>query len=71
MSEFGEWLMIRWCPHELFTNTKSDLGQCNKEHEALLQMRYHAIPYHTYHIIYITYYHRLIMAACCLCVCVC
>lgn len=32
--------MVRFCPHELFTNTKADLGPCNKIHDEELKKKF-------------------------------
>ena len=32
------------CPHDLFTNTKQDLGQCPKIHSEALKAEYDASP---------------------------
>jgi hypothetical protein len=33
-----------FCPNELFTNTKSDLGACTKSHDEYLKQMYHESP---------------------------
>ncbi|XP_028548141.1 luc7-like protein 3 [Dendrobium catenatum] len=35
--------MVRFCPHDLFVNTKSDLGLCPKIHDLKLKERYQKI----------------------------
>jgi hypothetical protein len=32
------------CPHDLFTNTKQDLGQCPRVHNEALKAEYEALP---------------------------
>ena len=32
------------CPHDLFTNTKQDLGACSKVHSEALKAEYDALP---------------------------
>lgn len=32
------WYNLGFCPHDLFVNTKSDLGPCDKEHDDKLRM---------------------------------
>ena len=32
--------LVCFCPHELFVNTKADLGQCTKFHDEQLRKRY-------------------------------
>ena len=32
--------LVKLCPHELFTNTKSDLGHCDKVHDEALKQEY-------------------------------
>jgi len=34
-----------FCPNDLFTNTKSDLGTCNKEHSNALKQAFTGEPY--------------------------
>ncbi|KAK9761789.1 splicing factor, partial [Basidiobolus ranarum] len=35
-----KYFLVRFCPHELFINTKSDLGPCDKIHEEALKRDY-------------------------------
>eukprot|EP01116_Phalansterium_solitarium_P015199 TRINITY_DN333_c3_g1_i1.p1 TRINITY_DN333_c3_g1~~TRINITY_DN333_c3_g1_i1.p1 ORF type:complete len:237 (+),score=75.32 TRINITY_DN333_c3_g1_i1:134-844(+) len=32
--------IVQFCPHELFTNTKSDLGSCGKQHDELAKRQW-------------------------------
>jgi hypothetical protein len=36
--------IVGTCPHDLFTNTKQDLGQCPKVHAEGLKVEYEALP---------------------------
>ncbi|KAL6852497.1 splicing factor [Amphichorda felina] len=36
--------LVGTCPHDLFTNTKQDLGQCPKVHAESLKAEYEALP---------------------------
>lgn len=36
--------LVGTCPHDLFTNTKQDLGQCPKVHSESLKTEYEALP---------------------------
>lgn len=36
--------LVGTCPHDLFTNTKQDLGQCPKVHSEPLKSEYEASP---------------------------
>lgn len=38
--------MVRFCPHELFVNTKSDLGTCPKIHDPKLKESFEKSPRH-------------------------
>lgn len=35
--------LVEYCPHELFTNTKSDLGPCDKEHDEKAKQAWNAL----------------------------
>jgi len=35
-----KFFLCGFCPHDLFTNTKSDLGQCGKEHDDQLRQEF-------------------------------
>ena len=32
--------MVRFCPHDLFRNTKADLGPCHKLHDKVVRQKY-------------------------------
>ncbi len=32
--------LVSFCPHELFVNTRADLGPCNKSHDEALKLKY-------------------------------
>jgi hypothetical protein len=34
------WYLVEFCPHELFINTKSDLGLCSKIHDERMHEEY-------------------------------
>jgi len=36
--------LVGTCPHDLFTNTKQDLGQCPRVHSEALKAEYEALP---------------------------
>lgn len=36
--------LVGTCPHDLFTNTKQDLGPCPKVHSEALKTEYEALP---------------------------
>lgn len=36
--------LVGTCPHDLFTNTKQDLGACPKVHSEALKAEYEALP---------------------------
>ena len=36
--------LVGTCPHDLFTNTKQDLGQCPRVHAEALKTEYEALP---------------------------
>ncbi|KAH8172445.1 hypothetical protein LIA77_06700 [Sarocladium implicatum] len=36
--------IVGTCPHDLFTNTKQDIGQCPKVHSEALKTEYEALP---------------------------
>jgi hypothetical protein len=36
--------LVEYCPHELFTNTKSDLGPCTREHDEHARAAFQALP---------------------------
>lgn len=38
--------MVRFCPHDLFVNTRSDLGQCLKIHDPKLKESFESSPRH-------------------------
>ncbi|PWA59818.1 luc7-like protein 3 [Artemisia annua] len=38
--------MVKFCPHDLFVNTKSDLGACPKIHDAKLKESFESSPRH-------------------------
>jgi len=38
------YFLVDYCPHELFTNTKADLGACPKIHNDVLKVDYAAAP---------------------------
>lgn len=38
------WYLISFCPHDLFKNTKEDLGSCNKLHSPVLAEEFEAQP---------------------------
>lgn len=38
------WFLISFCPHDLFKNTKEDLGSCNKLHSPVLAEEFEAQP---------------------------
>eukprot|EP01114_Cavostelium_apophysatum_P020685 TRINITY_DN69_c1_g1_i1.p1 TRINITY_DN69_c1_g1~~TRINITY_DN69_c1_g1_i1.p1 ORF type:complete len:356 (+),score=80.64 TRINITY_DN69_c1_g1_i1:97-1164(+) len=35
-----KWYLAGTCPHELFTNTKADLGDCKKQHAEIMKAEY-------------------------------
>lgn len=39
--EVCRYYVVNFCPHELFTNTKADLGPCNKIHDDELKRKFH------------------------------
>ncbi|KAL5728278.1 hypothetical protein ACHQM5_001385 [Ranunculus cassubicifolius] len=42
--------MIRFCPHDLFVNTRSDLGACPKIHDPKLKESFESSPRHDSHV---------------------
>uniref|UniRef100_A0A5S6QGN3 Luc7-like protein 3 n=1 Tax=Trichuris muris TaxID=70415 RepID=A0A5S6QGN3_TRIMR len=38
--EVCKYFLVDYCPHELFTNTKADLGHCNKVHDERMREDY-------------------------------
>ncbi|KHJ49496.1 hypothetical protein D918_00623 [Trichuris suis] len=38
--EVCKYFLVDYCPHELFTNTKADLGHCNKMHDERMREAY-------------------------------
>ncbi|CAN4080752.1 unnamed protein product [Withania somnifera] len=44
--EVCAYYMVRFCPHDLFVNTRSDLGPCPKIHEAKLKESFEKSPRH-------------------------
>ncbi|KAK1759909.1 hypothetical protein QBC47DRAFT_373307 [Echria macrotheca] len=38
--------LVGHCPHDLFTNTKQDLGPCSRVHSEALKAEYEALPEH-------------------------
>ncbi|KAK4734322.1 hypothetical protein R3W88_008583 [Solanum pinnatisectum] len=44
--EVCAYYMVRFCPHDLFVNTRSDLGPCSKIHEAKLKESFEKSPRH-------------------------
>ena len=34
----GKYYIVHFCPHDLFTNTKADLGTCGKIHDDALKV---------------------------------
>ncbi|CAN8244646.1 unnamed protein product [Cochlearia groenlandica] len=38
--------MVRFCPHDLFVNTKSDLGACSRVHDPKLKESFESSPRH-------------------------
>lgn len=36
--------LVGTCPHDLFTNTKQDLGPCSRVHSEALKAEYEAMP---------------------------
>lgn len=42
--------MIRFCPHDLFVNTRSDLGACPKIHDPKLKESFEKSPRHDSHV---------------------
>ncbi|CAN0891556.1 Luc7-like protein 3 [Linum grandiflorum] len=44
--EVCPYYMARFCPHDLFVNTKSDLGQCDRVHDAKLKESFEQSPRH-------------------------
>ena len=52
-SDVCKYYIVQFCPHDLFTNTKADLGTCGKIHDDALKVRrllttsnLHDKPYH-------------------------
>ena len=39
-SDVCKYYIVQFCPHDLFTNTKADLGACGKIHDDALKVRY-------------------------------
>ncbi|XP_064637060.1 luc7-like protein 3 [Lineus longissimus] len=39
-----KYFLCGFCPHELFVNTRADLGNCNKQHDDALKQSYEADP---------------------------
>ncbi|KAL2558520.1 LUC7 N-terminus domain-containing protein [Forsythia ovata] len=48
--EVCRFYMVRFCPHDLFVNTRSDLGVCPKVHDLKLKERYYKVPRHDSHV---------------------
>ncbi|CAN1267103.1 Luc7-like protein 3 [Linum perenne] len=44
--EVCPYYMARFCPHDLFVNTKSDLGQCDRVHDSKLKESFEKSPRH-------------------------
>ncbi|KAI4311764.1 hypothetical protein MLD38_036634 [Melastoma candidum] len=44
--EVCPWYMVRFCPHDLFVNTRSDLGPCPKIHDLTLKESFESSPRH-------------------------
>lgn len=44
--EVCSFYMVRFCPHELFVNTRSDLGPCPKIHDQKLKESFESSPRH-------------------------
>ncbi|CAA3005768.1 luc7 3 [Olea europaea subsp. europaea] len=42
--------MVRFCPHDLFVNTRSDLGACPKVHDLKLKESFEKSPRHDSHV---------------------
>ena len=42
-SDVCKYYIVQFCPHDLFTNTKADLGACGKIHDDALKVWYHSI----------------------------
>ena len=42
-SDVCKYYIVQFCPHDLFTNTKADLGACGKIHDDALKVGYHSI----------------------------
>lgn len=41
--------MVKFCPHDLFVNTRSDLGPCPKIHDPKLKESFESSPRHDFH----------------------
>ena len=39
-SDVCKYYIVQFCPHDLFTNTKADLGACGKIHDDALKVRW-------------------------------
>ena len=39
-SDVCKYYIVQFCPHDLFTNTKADLGTCGKIHDDALKVRW-------------------------------
>ncbi|KAB7498906.1 Luc7-like protein 3 [Armadillidium nasatum] len=44
--EVCRYFLVKFCPHDLFTNTKSDLGSCEKIHDEELRKEYEVSTSH-------------------------
>uniref|UniRef100_A0A6N2JYX1 Luc7-like protein 3 n=1 Tax=Salix viminalis TaxID=40686 RepID=A0A6N2JYX1_SALVM len=44
--EVCAYYMARFCPHDLFVNTKSDLGPCDRVHDPKLKESFEKSPRH-------------------------
>lgn len=42
--KYCPYYLVEYCPHELFTNTKSDLGPCDREHDEKAKAMWDQLP---------------------------